>query len=282
MVKGKKANIVRDMSLPLQILLDAFEKIAPTRFAESWDNVGLLVGDPTWAISRVLLTIDYTPAVAREARDLQCQAVVSYHPPIFESRKRILPGDGIFEAIRDGIALYSPHTALDVVPGGTNDVLCDLLGVEERRPLQPRAVSPLWTAGTVGMGRVAEIQSTPCTELLERIQNGLKLDSLLVGGSVNREIEKIAVCAGSGGRPLLDIALEQNVQLYLTGELRHHDVLHANKSGMTVICSLHSNSERVTLQHLQPRLEAELPGVDVLISKEDRDPLYVFRAKIQK
>ena len=112
------------------------QTIAPLAAAEPWDNVGLLVGDPAAAVTRVLLTIDYSPAVAAEAMSLGCDAVVAYHPPIFSAIKKIVAGSAVFDAIRNGIAIYSPHTALDVAAGGTNDVLADALGLLRRRPLK--------------------------------------------------------------------------------------------------------------------------------------------------
>lgn len=123
-------------------LVRAMEAIAPTRFAEDWDNVGLLVGDPGREVTRVLLAIDCTREVAAEARAGKCDAIVSYHPPIFEAAKRLVAGSIAFDAARDGIAIYSPHTALDVAPGGTNDVLADAIEMESARaplrPVQPR------------------------------------------------------------------------------------------------------------------------------------------------
>ncbi|MCS6899506.1 MAG: Nif3-like dinuclear metal center hexameric protein [Myxococcales bacterium] len=257
----------------LQALLDAFEEIAPPRLAEPWDNVGLLAGDPSAPLRRLLLTIDYTPVVAQEARSLGCQAVVSYHPPLFQPVKRVVAGGGIFEAIRDGIALYSPHTALDVAPGGTNDVLCDLLGAGERKPLRVSHGSP--QEGAVwGIGRVADLPPTLRTELVERTRQGLGLSSLLVGGPTEGEVSRIAVCAGAGG-DLLEAALASGAQLFLTGELRHHDVLRATRSGVTVICTLHSHSERVALTSLARRLALLLPDVEVFRSKTDGDPLRI-------
>src|ERR1700677_5224468 len=120
-------------------LVRAMEDIAPTRFAAEWDNVGLLVGDPGSALTRVLLAIDCTPAVLDEARAQGCEAVVAYHPPIFAPHKRWLAGSIGYAAARAGIALYAPHTALDVADGGTNDVLADAVGMTERRPLRPIA-----------------------------------------------------------------------------------------------------------------------------------------------
>jgi dinuclear metal center YbgI/SA1388 family protein len=120
-------------------LLIALEQIAPLSAAEPWDNVGLLVGSATQSVSRVLLAIDYTPAVAAEAAQQKCEMVIAYHPPIFEPIKKITadrPTSLIYDAIRRNIAIFSPHTAWDAAPGGANDFLADILGLTDRRPLQ--------------------------------------------------------------------------------------------------------------------------------------------------
>jgi putative NIF3 family GTP cyclohydrolase 1 type 2 len=123
--------------LSLRELTDALEEIAPTRHAEPWDNVGLLVGDLQQNVSKVLLAIDYTPAVAEEGRSEHCDCIIAYHPPIFDALKRIVAPSAIYDAIRRGVAIYSPHTALDVADGGTNDMLADAIGMgADRQPLR--------------------------------------------------------------------------------------------------------------------------------------------------
>src|SRR2546423_13609520 len=113
--------------MQLSQLIEVMEEIAPTRYAETWDNVGLLVGDPKQEITAAMLTIDYTPEVACEAAGAKCDCIVAYHPPIFEGMKRVVGGP-IFDAIRRGVAIYSPHTALDVAEGGTKDQLAAAIG----------------------------------------------------------------------------------------------------------------------------------------------------------
>jgi dinuclear metal center YbgI/SA1388 family protein len=98
--------------------------------------VGLLVGDRRASLTRVLLTIDCTREVLEEARRERADAILAYHPPIFAAVKRFTAGAVAFEAARAGIAIYSPHTALDAAEGGTNDVLADALGMTARAPLQ--------------------------------------------------------------------------------------------------------------------------------------------------
>lgn len=127
-------------------LCEAMERIAPTWAAAEWDNVGLLAGARYWPLGRILLTIDLTPSVLNEAIRGRRQAIVTYHPPIFRPLKRIIAdrrqAEGLAaDALAHRIAVYSPHTALDCAPGGTNDVLADLAGLEEVRPFEALASS---------------------------------------------------------------------------------------------------------------------------------------------
>lgn len=261
----------------LRDILAALDPIAPLRYAEPWDNVGLIVGDPSARVGRVLLAIDCTDAVADEARAHACELIVAYHPPLFEAIKRVRYDSLIHRAIRDGIAVYSPHTALDVAQGGTNDVLADALGMIAREPLRLSAIkdaSPRDTAA-IGIGRVGPLPEPAARGVLfERAKRALAIDALLVAGPLEGDVSRVAVCAGAG-RGLLDDAIAKGAELYLTGELPHHDALRAARAGVTVACALHSNSERAALRSLKERLEEALPGVGVQISEADRDPFTV-------
>lgn len=123
-------------AMKLDLLVRALEAIAPAELAESWDNVGLLAGDRDDEISRVLLCIDFTNAVCDETLRERFEAVVAYHPAIFSPLRRIVGKSPLRTALRHGLAIYSPHTALDVADGGTNDVLADVLELEDRAPLR--------------------------------------------------------------------------------------------------------------------------------------------------
>jgi dinuclear metal center YbgI/SA1388 family protein len=254
----------------LRDLLTALDRIAPVRYAEPWDNVGLLTGDPAAAVGRVLLTIDLTHAVLDEAVRLGAGLVVAYHPAIFEGLKRIRHDSVVYRAIRAGVAVWSPHTALDVAPGGTNDMLADAVGLADRAPL--RMTVP---AEGQGIGRVGALAApTPRGAIVERVKQALGVQALLVAGPLDGDAARAAVCAGAG-RSLLDDVIAQKADVYLTGELPHHDALRAAAAGVTVLCALHSNSERAALRRLAARIEAEAPGVAVAISEADRDPFVV-------
>jgi len=120
-------------------IVNLLEQIAPCRLAEDWDNVGLLVGDRGANVRKIMLCIDLTPEVLREAIAEKVQMVMAYHPVIFKSVSRVTAEsqEVVYEAIRHGIGVYSMHTALDVAAGGTNDVLADAMGLGKRKPLKP-------------------------------------------------------------------------------------------------------------------------------------------------
>lgn len=251
-------------------LVRVLESLAPTRYAEPWDNVGLLIGDAQAPLSHVLLTIDLGPEELDEARGLGCEAVVAYHPPIFKNVRRLLPGMPAYEAVRAGIAVFSPHTALDVAPGGTNDALAHhVLGMVDVEPLRV-------TGEGLGMGRVGVFEPPQERELLlERIKRALGVDNVLIAGPRTGTVRSAAVCAGSCG-DLLEDALRKKVDLYLTGEMRHHDALHAARESLTVVCALHSNSERHVLAQLRERLVGALPGIAATVSQRDSDPFTIY------
>jgi dinuclear metal center YbgI/SA1388 family protein len=117
-------------------LVRAMDTIAPVRLAAPWDNVGLLVGDPDDELTRVMVTIDFTPPVFDEAVRGGYAAVVAYHPPIFEAAKRFGAGSMAYAAARAKLAVYTPHTSLDAADGGTNDVLADAAAMTDRTPLR--------------------------------------------------------------------------------------------------------------------------------------------------
>jgi dinuclear metal center YbgI/SA1388 family protein len=253
--------------------------------AESWDNVGLIVGDEGAVIDKVLVTVDLTLEVIAEAKAGGFGAVVAYHPPVFQAQKRLLAGDLGYEAARAGLAVYSPHTALDVVDGGTNDAVCAALGLVGVEPLKKRAVDePRPKTGTlapppaapIGLGRVGWLEpQLGAREFMGRVKARLSLPFVLVAGPLDRKVARVGVCAGSGGS-LIDAAARAGAHAFVAGELSHHDALACVRKGMVAITTLHSNTERLALPAVVERLATELTGITVELAKADRDPFTVL------
>jgi dinuclear metal center YbgI/SA1388 family protein len=119
----------------------ALDGLAPFAGAEDWDNVGLLAGRSEWPAARVLIALDLTDAVAREALRKQVNVLVVYHPPIFKGTRVVTPqAEGPTSLLPDLLAartaILATHTAFDVAVGGTNDLLLDLFEPITRRPLE--------------------------------------------------------------------------------------------------------------------------------------------------
>lgn len=122
-----------------------------------------------------------------------------------------------------------------------------------------------------GFGRVGGVDGPTASALVNRVKRALGVSHVLVAGDLDSRVTRAAVCAGSGGNLLTD-ALAAGAQLFLTGEVRHHDALRAVDAGMAVVCVRHSTSERAALGALQRRLAERLPGVTWRCSREDREP----------
>ena len=377
------------MSVKLNTVIEALERIAPPGLAEAWDNVGLLI-EPSRArrAGRVLLTIDLTEPVLDEAIRRKAQLIVAYHPPIFEPIKRLTVSDYrqrfIIGAIENGLAVYSPHTALDAVPGGVNDWLCDGFGAGQRRPLQcaaagsdtethkivifvpadaadrvrdavaecgagvighydhcsfnlagfgtfrgdettnptvgrkgrveraeevrlemvcseshlPRIAEairrahpyeePAWEVYPLaprpshesGQGRELELdRPVALATLVRRIKRHLKLPRVRVAAALSHRRRgrdrTIALCAGAGG----SVVSSSHADLFLTGEMRHHDILDANARGTSVVLCDHTNTERGYLPILRRMLMNQLGAagkqVKIDVSKADAEPLSI-------
>jgi len=260
--------------MDLEEVVRILESYASPSLAESWDNVGLLV-EPSHPhhVRKLFLTNDLTEKVLDEADQRGANLILSYHPPIFSSIKRITQETWknriLVKAIENRIAIYSPHTSYDVIKGGVNDWLISCFDGNVK-PIKPNNDD-----SESGIGRICELaRPLSVSKIIENVKDHLQLINLRVAYPNPRQemISSIASCAGSGGSVLNDVEAD----LYLTGEMSHHEVLHAVGNKRTVLLCEHSNTERGFFDELKPKLHSLMDGkVEILISKTDQDPLII-------
>lgn len=268
----------------LSAVVQVLTAFAPLSLAEKWDNVGLLIepSEKFQTIRKIILTNDLTERVMQEALDEKVNMIISYHPPIFAPLKRITQSDWkeriVCQCLEENIALFSPHTSWDAIEGGLTDWLFDLLNVSVETKSAIHIQDP--SAPKVGAGRVVELSGPASMELLIRnLKSYAMLESVQVAFADDRVpmedimINKIAVVAGSGGSLLKEVP---DADLYLTGEMSHHDILDAVHRGINVILTNHSSSERGFLTKFHEILSSKLEDVEVIVSKMDADPLKVI------
>jgi dinuclear metal center YbgI/SA1388 family protein len=275
--------MLRAMSCSLQSVVALLGRLAPLDLAEDWDNVGLLLEPSERAIrdvSRLFLCIDLSESVLAEALELGADFVLAYHPPIFRGLKRLRASSAeervLVRALEAGVALYSPHTALDATPNGVNDWLARGVGAGRHTPLKPHASQIETGAARAGAGRLLELDSAiSLSDAVTRLKAHLGLDSLRVaqaeGHAQGAKICRVAVCAGAGGSLFEAVG---GVDLFVTGEMRHHDVLAKLAAGSSVILAGHTHTERGFLPEFARRIAEHSNGeLRVLVSQRDADPL---------
>ena len=251
------------------------ETLANPTLAGKWDNVGLLVDSLVHHDGKepyhVFFTNDLTPNVLREAIAANARLIVTYHPTPFAALKKFnaenVPARIILECARNGIAVYSPHTALDAVPGGLNDWLLkgivaklapgsssggseDAVKCIDLRPIQASPDKEAALRGA-GDGRIASIsRPMPFKEIIDAVKAHLSLEhvQICVPPDLAKEavMSSIAVVAGSGASILQGCTAD----VYVTGEMSHHEVLAASHAGACVILTHHSKCERPFTTHI--------------------------------
>lgn len=126
----------------IQDITNYLEKLAPLNYAESFDNVGLLVGNYQTTITNILVTLDTLEETIDEAIEKNCNLIISFHPIIFSGLKK-LNGNSyvervVLKAIKNDIAIYATHTALDNTPAGVSGKMCETLGLKNTHVLIPK------------------------------------------------------------------------------------------------------------------------------------------------
>jgi len=358
-------------------IAEEIEKLVPLRLALDWDNVGLLIGDAERQVKNVLLTIDITGEVLSEARKMKTDLIISYHPVIWDGLKKITSvgsGSVAFKLIRSNIAVFSVHTALDIVEGGVNDALAETVGISDGKPIgdfvegggymyklvvfipvdsAQKVANAIFRAGAgimgnyshcgftaqgygsflplegakpaigkkgklekvaeirfetivpaeklndvitamkkahpyevpafdcfklynklskFGLGRIGKLlKPTPLDAIITKIKKHTGAKAIGIVGKDKRLVRTAAVCAGYCGK-IINQVITAKAELYLTGELKHHQALAAQQANVTCLCLGHSVSERFMLKKFAKRLQKTLGEVKIRISKKDKDP----------
>jgi len=119
------------------------ERLAPVAYQESYDNSGLITGNPDWPVSGVLVTLDCIEIVVEEAIQQKCNLIIAHHPIVFKGLKKLTGKNyverTIIKAIKNDIAIYAIHTNLDNVHNGVNSKIAEKIGLSDLKILVPKA-----------------------------------------------------------------------------------------------------------------------------------------------
>ncbi len=254
----------------------AVERLWPISGSEAWDAPGLLSGDPSATVTRILLAVDAVADTVDEAIDVGAEVLLVHHPLLLRGVTTVAEstakGAVLARLIRGGCALLAAHTNADIVETGTSARLASLLGLQDAVPI-------VETAPGVGLGRVGALPEPTTLGALARRLAGIlppTATGVRVAGAFDRAVQTIAVCGGAGDSLLGEPAVLA-ADAYITADLRHHPASEAVESarvagGPALIDVSHWASEWLWLETAAAELRAELPGVEVVVSELRTDP----------
>jgi dinuclear metal center YbgI/SA1388 family protein len=257
-------------------LCEVLKQLAPLQLAESWDNVGLLLGRSGTLVRNVMTCLTLTEPVASEAIQRDVQLIVTHHPILFRGAKRLTDatseGRMLLELIAAGIAVYSAHTAFDSAAEGINHGLAESLGLHSIRPLRPADSDP-----AVGAARFGELRHPIARDaFLSQVATLVSAASLEYSWNGPNAATRVAVACGSAAEFLADAA-QAGCDTFVTGEARFHAVLEAQALGINLVMTGHYCSERPAVVTLATTIQTAFPGLRAFVSDTDRNPLELFR-----
>jgi dinuclear metal center YbgI/SA1388 family protein len=268
----------------LQAISNALEIWAPPESAQSYDNVGLQVGDPDRAVRKVLIALDATPAVLEEAQNIGADLIITHHPLLFKPLRHLTPQTFVsnlaFRLAQSGIALYSIHTNLDAAPAGVSFALAHHLGLEDVRFLdifQNANDSGSKQTGLGAIGRLAAPETL--TVFLKRVADRLEAPALRYTGTPDQPVQSIAVCGGSGSS-LVAKAIEAGADAFVTADITYHiyfDALYVDGTPrIALIDAGHYETEFITEQLLVNWLQERFPACTCLQTRTRTSPVRTF------
>jgi dinuclear metal center YbgI/SA1388 family protein len=262
-------------------VIAAVERWYEPSWAESWDAVGLVCGDPSVEVRRIVLAVDAVPATVAAAGDAQ---LLLTHHPLFLTAVHGVPitdpkGALVHRMIRSGLALYVAHSNAEIARPGVSDALAATLGVEDLVALEP-ASAP----GSCGVGRVGCLATqTTLGEFTALVAARLPatVGGVRMAGDPDQPIRRVAVLGGSGSS-LVDAARAGGAEVFVTADLKHHHAVEAvtqraggpaSDAPMALIDASHWATEVPWLHLVAARLRAEFDDtVDVAVSDVVTDP----------
>ena len=247
----------------------ALERFAPLPLQESYDNAGLQIGLTEAEASGVLLCLDVTEAVIREAEERGCNLVIAHHPLLFRGLKRVSDSTYVERCVREailrGIAVYAAHTNLDNALGGVNFKIAQKLNLQNVRFLEEQ--------GDGGSGILGDlvVPEAPMA-FLKRVKSTFGVDCLLHNEGPQRDIHTVAVCGGAGDF-LLGKAIQSKADVFLTGEMGYH-LYFGHESDIWIGVLGHYQSEQYTKELLQEILNKAYPDLPTCLTRINTNPIH--------
>lgn len=234
-------------------IYDYINEIAPFSAQAEWDNSGFQVGERGQEVKKVLLALDPTAALVQEAKDLNCEMIITHHPMLFHPTKQFTEQNVAYLAARAGITVLSAHTSYDCADSGVSDILAILVKADNLEVFE----NPFLHYGTIAPQTTAEFANTVKTALGAAVTYNLP----------DKIIRRVAFCGGAGS-DFWQEAKENGADLLLTGEARYHEYLDSAAADMALMTAGHFETEAPAMRILYLKLQVQFPEVEFIVSSQ--------------
>ena len=263
----------------LRELLNLVEAKYPKFLAESWDNVGLMIGDYEHNVHRILVALEANEAVIEEAIDKKVDLIITHHPFFFSKFNQInsdtLKGRLTLRLIQNGIALYSMHTNYDIAFDGMNDQFMKRMGWHSDEIFLPAKTEDWYieqNSGKIpGLGRITTLTSEiTLAGLCQYMKEQLDMEQIRVVGDTNTNIRKVAVITGAAA-DYFEAAKSAGADVLISGDMKYHIAQDALDSGMVVIDCGHFETENIFKDAMKDFLSS-VCSLDIISSTVNLNP----------
>lgn len=251
-------------------LIKYLEEMIPPTCACSWDNVGLLAGRRDKEVKRVYVALDATDEVVADAIRNNCDFLLTHHPLLFHSIKRITDEDFIgrrlLGIIGSDISYYAMHTSFDAAPDGMADMAAMLLGLGMGVPMEVMSdeLETPW-----GIGKTGNLEEE-CTlrELCERVKERFMVKNVNVypAKGLEGKVKRVAISPGSG-RSMIEAAKNTQAEVLITGDIGHHEGIDAQAMGISIIDAGHFGLEKIFIPIMAERIRGDFPELEIFTAQ---------------
>lgn len=244
-------------------ILDYLSELAPLETAESYDNVGLLIGGADDSVTGVCCCLDITHEVIEEALKKKADLIISHHPVIFEGLKSIPPWSPVMKLVKNNIAAIAMHTNFDKAKDGVNAALVKALCFKSDGSFEN------------GYGAICEITRdfTPKT-LAEFCRKSLGIECVRYSrkNAEQKRLSRVAVCCGGGvDRDIMRLARENGIDAIISGDIKHNFWIEAENCGITLIDAGHFGTERAAAETLERLVKERFSDIPVFSAECETD-----------
>lgn len=251
-------------------IYEVLNKKYKENFAYDWDNVGLLLGREDKEVCKILICMDVTSNVVKKAIDEKVDLIIAHHPLIFRSIKNItnkdIIGKKILDLIREDITVLALHTNFDIAKNGMGVYASEILKLRDIEALEDAKIED---DEYFGLGVIGELNDEiSLDKFLKLLKQEFSLSKVVLYSKEKENVKKVAILPGSGAK-YYKMAKEKGADIFITGDVSHHDAIDAIDYGINIVDAGHYGIEKIFVKKIEKELKNIDEKLEIILFFED-------------